>query len=441
MKFLFIIFFTLTFVANSHAQTYFPTPENIAARSDFQDEKFGMFIHWGPFSIPGQGEWVMNNENIKVKDYTRLMSFFNPIEFDAHKWVSMAKNAGMKYITLITRHHDGFSMWNTKYSDFNIMNSPYKKDVVKMMADECHKQGIKLFLYYSLLDWRRNDYSWWTGRTGQGTGRTVHGNWNDYIAFMKNQLTELLTNYGKIGGIWFDGYWDQATSKGQNSSSKVNWHLDEIYALIHKLQPQCLIGNNHHITPFAGEDFQMFEKDLPGANTTGFGGAAVSPLPAETCETMNNSWGFNITDDRYKSSKQLIHYIVNAAGRNANFLLNIGPMPNGEVQPEFIDTLAVIGKWMQQNGESIYGTRGNIIAPQSWGLLTGKNKKLYVHILNEPQQQSYIFLPELKEKIVSVFLLGSKKSLKYKQLPEGTFIYLANMNPNEIDTIIQLNTQ
>ncbi len=181
------------------AQTYTPTPENLKARQVFRDDKFGLFIHWGPFSIPGDGEWVMNNKNIKVKNYRRLMDFFNPIEFNAEQWVSMAKNAGMKYITLITRHHDGFSMWDTKYSDFNIMHSPYKKDIVKMMADECHKQGIQLFLYYSLLDWGREDYPHETGKTGQGTGRTGHGDYASYLQFMKNQLTELLPNYGTIG--------------------------------------------------------------------------------------------------------------------------------------------------------------------------------------------------------------------------------------------------
>ena len=198
MKNILICLFTVLIIANGHAQTYSPSSANIQARSEFQDAKFGLFIHWGVFSILGDAEWVMQNENIRIQDYTHLMHFFNPTQFDAHEWVSMAKNAGMKYITLITRHHDGFSMWNTKYSDFNIMNTPYKKDVVKMIADECHKQNMKLFLYYSLLDWRRNDYSWWTGRTGQGTGRTIHGDWNDYISFMKNQLTELLSNMEKL---------------------------------------------------------------------------------------------------------------------------------------------------------------------------------------------------------------------------------------------------
>lgn len=441
-KFLVLTSLILLFTSHIIAQVYTPTPENLKAREIFNSDRFGLFIHWGPFSIPGAGEWVMNNRNITVENYTRLMDFFNPIDFNAAEWVSMAKNAGMKYITLITRHHDGFSMWDTKYSDFNIMNTPFKKDIVKLIADECHKQGIQLFLYYSLLDWRREDYPHETGRTGKGTGRKGNGDYDSYLRFMKNQLTELLTNYGTIAGIWFDGYWDQTPAEGATDrTSRINWHLDEIYSLIHKLQPQCLIGNNHHLTPFPGEDFQMFEKDLPGNNNSGLSFQKPSDqLPLETCETMNDSWGFNITDTSYKSVKELIHYLVNAAGRNANFLLNVGPMPNGKIQPEFVDTLKEIGKWMQVNGKTIYGTRGNIIAPQNWGVITAEDKKLFVHVLETPQQP-YVFIPELKEKIITASVFPNGIKIKFKQLPEGTFLYLNGGNTDNIDTIIELNIQ
>jgi alpha-L-fucosidase len=428
-------------VANSQAQTYSPASSNIASRSQFQDDKFGLFIHWGVFSILGDAEWVMNNENIPVKDYTKLMDFFNPTQFDASAWVGMAKNAGMKYITLITRHHDGFSMWNTKYSDFNIMNTPYKKDVVKMIADECHKQGIQLFLYYSILDWRRDDYSWWTGRTGQGTGRATHGDWNDYIKFMKNQLTELLTNYGEIAGIWFDGYWDQTAPEGATDRTpKVDWHLPEIYALIHKLQPQCLVGNNHHLSPLPGEDFQMFERDLPGQNKSGLSFQKASDqLPLETCETMNGSWGFNIKDDKYKSPPELIHYLVNAAGRNANFLLNVGPMPNGVIQQEFQDTLKEVGKWLRQYGESIYGTRGNVMPPQDWGVVTSKDKKVYVHILKDSTRP--IIITGIDKKIKSCKLMGKDQDIKYKQDKNGVTINLDRTPLDKVDTIIEIETK
>lgn len=181
-----LFFITILFLCSStQSQTYNPTPENLNARAQFRDDKFGLFIHWGTFSIPGDGEWVMNVKNIKVKNYKRLMDFFNPTEFNAAEWVSTAKNAGMKYITLITRHHDGFSLWDTKFSDYNIMHSPYKKDIVKMIADECQKQGIRLFFYYSLLDWGREDYPHETGKTGQGTGRQGKGNYASYLQFMK----------------------------------------------------------------------------------------------------------------------------------------------------------------------------------------------------------------------------------------------------------------
>ena len=438
MKYLFISLFSLIVYGHIYSQPYTPTPENLKAREWFSNARFGLFIHWGPFSIPGSGEWVMQVRNISVKNYTRLKDFFNPVEFNAADWVSMAKNAGMKYITLITRHHDGFSMWDTKFSDFNIMNTPYHKDIVKMLADECHKQGVGLFLYYSLLDWRRDDYSYWTGNTGHGTGRTVHGKWNDYIQFMKDQLTELLTNYGEIAGIWFDGYWDQLDNDNHdNPKPRVDWHFREIYDLIHKLQPQCLVGNNHHITPLPGEDFQMFEKDLPGNNTTGFGGASVSALPLETCETMNNSWGYNITDVSYKSAKDLIHYMVNAAAHNANFLLNVGPMPNGEIQAEFKDTLKAIGNWMKQYGETIHGTRGNIIPPQEWGVITLKEKTIFAHILKIPSG-TYIFIPGVQQKVKNVVLFSDKRTLKFKQQPEGVFVYPDGITWDTIDTIIQV---
>lgn len=423
-------------VFNAIGQAYTPSAENLAAREDFQNNKFGMFIHWGASSVLGHGEWVMNERKIQVKEYNQLINFFNPQDFDAKKWVSAAKSAGMKYITFITRHHDGFSNFDTQQSDWKITNTPYGKDALKQLADECHKQGIKLFCYYSLLDWYRSDYQYETGNTGKGSGRTEKSNWESYIGFMKAQLTEILTNYGEISGIWFDGHWDQV----QNGVSKVNWHYDEIYSLIHKLQPQCMISNNHHMNTIPGEDFQAFEKDLPGHNTTGFGLAEVSQMPLETCETMNDSWGFNITDRNYKSTKQLIQYMVNAAGRNANFLLNVGPKPDGNIQQQFVDTLKAMGDWMNKNGETIYGTRGNVADPQDWGVITAKNKVLYLHLLKQPATP-YIFIPSLKSKIISCSLFSNKSKVKFKQQPEGVFIFSEGLSLDPIDTIFELQIQ
>jgi len=408
---------------------YTPTKENLESREMFRDMKFGMFIHWGIYSILGNGEWVMHDRGIPYKNYSRLAGFFNPQQFNAKDIVALAKAAGMKYITITSRHHDGFSMFKTDATGYNIVDAtPYHHDPLKDLADECHKQGIKLFFYYSLLDWGRPDYGFGHAIVN---GKPVDADWDHYIGFMKQQLTELLTNYGPVAGIWFDGEWERRD---------VNWHFDEIYALIHKLQPAAMIGNNHHIAAIKGEDFQMFEKDLPGENTTGFGAdAKISQLPLETCETVNNSWGFNITDTSYKSVKQIIHILVNDAGRNANLLLNIGPMPNGRVQPEFVDTLTAVGNWMAKYGESIYGTRGAIAAPQDWGVVTGKNNTLYVHILKSGGQP-YIFIPKLKQKITGASLFDGNSKVRFKQQPEGLFIYLDNVSADNIDTIIKLVT-
>ncbi len=439
MKKLLLVCCITAFASISFSQnTYTPTPANLNARKWFDSVRFGLFVHWGASSVLGHGEWVMNNRNIKVQDYSRLQHIFNPIDFNAKEWVSMAKNAGMHYITFITRHHDGFSNWDTKASDWKITNTPFKRDALKELSEECKKQGIKLICYYSLLDWYRSDYQYETGRTGKGTGRTQKSDWPSYINFMKAQLTELLTNYGEIGGIWFDGHWDQLESdQNKKGVSKVDWKYEEIYPLIHKLQPNCLIGNNHHLSPIPGEDFQMFEKDLPGGNTTGFGGQEVSNLvPLETCETINDAWGFNITDRNYKSLKQLVHYLVRDAGYGANFLLNVGPMPNGQVQPEFVERLKGIGDWLKTYGQTIYGSKAGFLKPQSWGAITEKGKSVYLHLLDYNGEKMLLKLPYT---IKSAKLFIGKTPVNFQTLTDGyVVIDLKNVKRDEIDTVIEL---
>lgn len=443
MKYSIVFSLLILVFTNISAQngTHVPSPQILKARQEFQDMKYGMFIHWGASSVLGDGEWVMNNRNIKVKDYHRLINFFNPINFDAKKWVGLAKAAGMKYIIFVSRHHDSFSNWDTKQSDWKITNTPYKQDVLKMLADECRAQGIKLGLYYSTLDWFRDDYPHETGRTGKGTGRTGKGNYDSYLAFMKAQLTELLTNYGPVSAIWFDGHWDQTNPEGHDDrTSRIDWRYDEIYGLIHKLQPSCMIGNNHHLTPLPGEDFQMFERDLPGENKSGLSFQKASEsLPLETCETINGSWGFNITDTKYKTPKQVIHYLVNAAGRNANLLLNIGPMPDGGIQPEFVNILTEAGKWLQKNGETIYGTRGTVIPPQSWGVATGKGNKIYLHVLNKPEGGK-IIIEDPGFKLLRAVAFNSRQPVKFKSGKSGIEIETTSVI-DDIDEIIELTVK
>ena len=325
----------LLFAASASSADYTPSPENQKARQWFQEARFGLFVHWGVYSVLGDGEWVMNNRRIRVAEYEKLPALFNPQAYDPAEWVALVKAAGMRYITITSKHHDGFAMWDSKLSDYNVAKrTPYGKDVLKMLADECHKQGIKLFFYHSHLDWHHPDY-FPRGRTGRDAGRPESGKWNSYLDYMDGQLEELLTGYGPIGGIWFDGVWDRRDA---------DWRLDRTYGLIHRLQPAALVGNNHHLKPFPGEDFQMFEKDLPGHNTAGFNEESeLGDLPFEMCETMNGAWGFNLLDTRYKSSKELVHLLAKAAGYDANLLLNVGPMPNGRIQPEFESRLREMG--------------------------------------------------------------------------------------------------
>ncbi len=431
----YLIMFLLLSINTSAQNGYTPTDENLKNREWFQDAKFGLFVHWGVYSVmagggdQGVAEWIMNQKEIPIKQYEKLPAFFNPTEFDPIAWVSMVKKAGMQYITITSKHHDGFAMYDSKVSDYNVVDqTPYGKDVLKQLKTECDKQGIKLFFYYSQLDWHHPNY-FPRGRTGKNyTGRKKNGDWNQYIDYMNTQLTELLTNYGEIGGIWFDGMWDKPDAE---------WRLEETYNLIHDLQPGAMIGSNHHIAPFPGEDFQMFERDLPGENTMGFNKTeTISELPLEMCETMNGSWGFNIKDNYYKTSKQLIQTMVKAAGYGANFLLNTGPMPNGKIQPENVDTLMVMGDWLKQYGEAIYDTRKGPIKPNEWGATTQKGNTIYIHVLELGEKT--LEIPALDQKIKSITFFDDGSKVKYKKSGKGVVLQIPSDKRNEIDTILKI---
>lgn len=438
-RLLFLFLIAFGFQSIFAQSVYKPSKENLEAREAFQDDKFGMFIHWGVYSILGDAEWVMTNQNIKVERYQLLPKFFNPTKFDAKELVKLAKDAGMKYITITTKHHDGFAMYNSKVSDYNIVKAtPYGKDIFRALEQECKKQGIKLYAYYSQLDWNHPDY-YPRGYTGQDVGRPESGNWKNYLAYQNEQIKELAENYD-ISGFWFDGFWDILKEKGRTPETRKEglerWNLEETYSMIHNVKSALLIGNNHHLKPFEGEDFQMFEKDLPGKNTTGFGGAIIGQLPLETCETINQSWGFNLQDGNHKSVKQLIKYVVNAAGRNGNFLLNVGPMPNGEIQKEHKERLKAVGNWLAENGKTIYGTRGGIISATKDYVSTQKDKILYLHILNSELNQVQIDNFEGKIKRVTFFNDRSKHNYKLKK--GQLIIEIPDNRKHEIDTILEI---
>ncbi len=415
--------------------TYQPSPENLENREWFQDNKYGLFIHWGIYSVMAGGgdygiaEWIMNQKEIPIQSYERLATFFNPTKFDADEWVSIAKKAGMRYITITTKHHDGFAMYHSDVSDYNIVErTPFGRDIIRELKEACDRAGLKLFFYYSQLDWHHPDY-YPRGQTGGDyTGRPDEGDWEKYIGYMKAQLTELLTNYGEIGGIWFDGQWDKYDE---------NWYLDEIYSLIHSLQPGALIGSNHHLDPFPGEDFQMFERDLPGENTMGYSQTdQISDLPLEMCETMNGSWGFNLIDRNFKSSDQLLETMIRAAGYGSNFLLNTGPMPNGLLQPENVDTLMVMAEWLEKYGETIYGTRKGPVEPKSWGVTTSKDNLVYLHLLD--WNEEILTIPQPGKELQSVHLFGTDTSINFQETGESIQLSIPAEVIKPLETIFVL---
>lgn len=419
---------------------YIPSESNLQARKEFSDSRFGIFIHWGIYSELGRGEWVMHNEDIDHNEYSKLADNFNPVRFNAKEWARAIKSSGAKYVTITSRHHDGFSMFDTEASDYNIVDAtPFRRDPLKELAAACAEEGLKLHFYYSHLDWGRDDY-WPLGRTGHGTGRPDMSDkdndgslWKHYQQFMDAQLTELLTNYGPVGAIWFDGVWDK-DSEPREAQPGI-WGLRHQYDLIHSLQPACLVGNNHHLLPFEGEDIQIFERDIPGLNDYGLSGQEISRLPLETCQTMNRSWGYNIKDNQYKSTRELVQYLVRTAGKGANLLLNIGPKPDGSIPEEAVERLAAIGRWLSVNGKTVYGTDGGCIEEQPWGVTTQKGNTLYVHVLNAKEP---VVLPLPAHNILNAKAFDNGKSISFTHVPGGVALQLPEIGDETPDYIVEV---
>lgn len=421
---------------SADAQDYVPSPENLKAREEFAAKRFGIFIHWGIYSMRGRGEWALQVDSLRNDEYRRMAAGFYPSKFNAEQWLDVFKRSGAKYICFTSRHHDSFSMFDTKASDYSIMReSPFMRDVVAELAQACRNHDMTFNLYYSILDWAREDY-WPRGRTGGATGRADGDaqSWGRYHDFMDAQLTELLTNYGPIGAIWLDGLWDMDIYPVEKQPEI--WQLKRHYDLIHKLQPACLVGNNHHLLPFAGEDIQIFERDIPGYNEGGLSGQEISRLPLETCQTMNWSWGYRMDDIWYKPARDFIQYLVRTAGKGANLLLNVGPRADGTLMEEAVDRLLAMGSWLERNGETIYGTDGGYIAEQLWGVSTQKGNVLYIHVLN-PAQQIEIDLPA-GNKVLSVKAFADSARIPYKAGKSSLAIQLPQIPQECEDYIIRV---
>jgi len=323
------------------------------------------------------------------------------------------------------------------------MHTPYGKDVLKMLADECRKQDIRLFCYYSLTDFYRSDYC--QGNVKKGTGIEGECNWDAYIQFMKNQLTEILTRYGPIYGIWFDGHWDQVERLDENRTGNQMraWKYNEIYELIHHLQPGCMIVNNHHLATFPGEDYQTFERDLPGDNTGGgFSAEALisQDLPLESSDIIGKSWGYVTGDTIDRSVKELVHLLIGSAGLGANLLLNIGPTPQGEIRPSHRDRLLGVGKWLTIYGETIYGTRKSFMQPADWGVAVEKGDRVFLHIMYPEIINKPLTLTGFPYKIRKAYHFESGLPVRYStdRASSALSFSIPDLDTGAIDQVIVL---
>ncbi len=387
------------------AQVHETKAQHDARMQWWRDARFGMFIHWGLYSVPagewngktGYGEWIRESAQIPVGQYDQFLSQFNPTKFDADSWVKMARDAGMKYVVITTKHHDGFDLFKSKFSDFDIDSTPFKRDIMAEMAAACKKYGLKMCWYHSIMDWHHPDYL--PRRTWEEATRPVDGaNFNRYVQYLRNQVTELLTNYGPIGVMWFDGEWE---STWNDSYGK------PLYDLCRSLQPNVIVNNrvsnnrsggmNSDGTDQRVGDFSTPEQTIP---STGLG-----DVDWETCMTMNDHWGYNSHDKNWKSSEELIHNVVDIASKGGNYLLNVGPRADGTFPPEAVARLHDIGNWMKENGNSIYDTKASLFDHLPWGRSTTKRNKdgtttLFFHIFDYPADHRLV-IPGLGNKFRS----------------------------------------
>ena len=419
-----------------NAQSYQPSEGNLQARKDFVQERFGIFLHWGIYASYAQGEWYLNTGKLNKNEYAKAASGFYPAKYNAKEWAKAFKDAGAGYVTITSRHHDGFSMFDTKASDYNIVKAtPYGKDVIKALDEACLEEGLKLQFYYSILDWEREDYP--LGESGRFTGRKGDKqDYESYFAFMKTQVKELLTQY-HTRALWFDGYWDH-----KRDAKPFEWRMPEFYDYIHSIKPECLICNNHHIAPIEGEDYQTFERDLPGRNTAGFSeGQAVSEIiPLEMCQTMNHSWGYSVADQDYKSVGTLVRLLAQCVSMNSNLLLNIGPQANGELPTAALERLKGMGEWMKVNGEAIKGCGPGPIAEQEWGVSTapiGDGKTFYIHLFKNPG--AVVEIPVAKRaKVKSVTALSDGSQIAVRKVGERLFLTVPGDVPEDSDFVIKV---
>ena len=405
----------------------------------WRDARFGMFIHWGLYAVPAGewkgkktprvGEWIMHDLQIPVDEYTPLVKEFNPIKYDARAWVRTAKDAGMKYIVITSKHHDGFCLWDSKVGDYDIAATPYKRDLLKPLAAACKAEGVRLCFYHSIMDWHHPDY---LPRRKWDTRPADKANLDRYIAYMKAQLKELVVNYDP-GVLWFDGEWE-STWTHENGV--------DLYNYVRSLKPGILINNRvdkgrqgmQGLTK-AGDfkgDFGTPEQEIPPSGLPG--------VDWESCMTMNDTWGYRKDDNNWKSGERLIRNLIDTASKGGNYLLNVGPTAEGLIPAPSVERLAAMGRWMKNNSEAIYGTTASPIGKPAWGRCTVKSGKLYLHVFDWPKDGK-LTIPVGNDAAKAALLADPRKPLTVTKSDQGLTIQLPPTAPDAIASVIAVDVK
>jgi len=449
------VVFALVALAGAWSMLYLPAPSfaqgsaqrgasDDARMAWWREARFGMFIHWGLYAVPAgewqgktdYGEWIRNNAKIPLDVYDGFRVKFNPTAFDPGAWARMAKRAGMRYIVITTKHHDGFSLFDSKQSDFTVMATPFHRDVMKELVEACRREGLRIGWYHSIMDWHHPDYlprrDWEKDRPAAGA------DFERYVAYLKAQLRELLTNYGPIDVLWFDGQWEGT------------WNYErgrDLYDYVRSLQPNIIINNR--VAGGGGEagvaggrprigDFGTPEQEIPATGAPG--------VDWETCMTMNRNWGFNRADKAFKPVRELVRNLVDIASKGGNFLLNIGPDADGRFPQESVERLEEIGKWMETNGDSIHATTASPFASLPWGRCTRKTMpggitRLYLHVFDWPADGRLVVNGLMNEPIRAALLAGDRQlELATRDVDNSTVtIRVPASAPDPIDTVVVLD--
>lgn len=400
----------------------------------WREARFGLFIHWGLYAIPAgewkeetnHAEWILTTAQIPVEQYEKFALQFNPTAFNAAEWVRYAKDAGMKYIVITSKHHDGFCLFDSKHTDYDVIDAtPFKRDILKELAEECRRQGLKMCFYHSIMDWHHPDYlprRSWEDRSAEGA------NLDRYVDYMKKQLAELLTNYGELGVLWFDGEWEKTWEEERGR---------DLYNYVLSFQPDIIVNNR------VGKGREGMAGTYDPETSVGDFGTPEQEIPAtglaydwETCMTMNDHWGYNKNNHNWKSEEDLIRKLVDIASKGGNFLLNVGPTAEGQIPKPSLDRLKAMGQWLDLNGESIYGTVASQFESLEWGRSTTKPQKLYFHVFEWPSDGNLI-VPGLLTKVESAYLMVEPNtSLMTTLNPDSTVISLPEQAPDPIVSVI-----